>query len=72
MPAMDISTIPYSELKNDYYASKADAEMIERLAPWDNAEIAPGKAIQLRHRMQRNHQLMIVIGNEIRRRGLEL
>jgi len=62
---MSITNIPTSELKSDYYASKMDAETIERLTVTvPNAE--------LKERAATNHKIMAVIEKEMKRRGESL
>jgi len=61
----DIKRVPTSELRNDYYASKMDAETIERLTV-----TVPNP--ELEERAETNRKIMAVIEQEMKRRGESL
>lgn len=70
MPTI-IEKLSTEELKNDYYESKGDAEVIERLRPWELPDDAHGRDYWM-GRIQRNRAIMDVIAEELGRRGIEL
>lgn len=70
MPAI-IEKLSTEELKNDYYESKGDAEVIEKLRPWESPTDEYGRDYWL-NRVSRNRAIMNVVADELERRGVTL
>lgn len=70
MPTI-IEKLSTEELKNDYYESKGDAEVIERLRPWELPTDEYGRDYWL-NRVCRNRAIMSIVASELERRGIKL